>query len=45
MVWDVGRDEVQNHCGDVVAEPGWKTSLVEGKSVLVSGKAQPFLKE
>ena len=45
MFGDVGREEVQDHRGHIVAESGCDTPLVEGKSVLVSGKAQPFLDE
>ena len=45
MCWDVGREEVQDDRGHIVAESGRDTPLGQGKSVLVPGETQPFLEE
>ena len=43
MFRDVGSDEVQDHCGHIAIESGGTSSLVEGESILVACKAEPFL--
>ena len=45
MFWDVGSNEVQDHCGDVVVEPRGQATSGEGQSVLVAGKTKPISKQ